>query len=911
MYTRYPLRSLLRGGQRSLLAVFCITVGVMAIVGLQLVGAMIEDALVGNARVLNGGDVAVRARTTVLVPQDLAVFDDLKSRGQVTAYTGVYEDFAQITRPGKKRANAALHVIDPETFPLVGMAALAHTTGGSFRQLLTEADTAVVSRKLFETLGSELGKTIAVHAGNDNRLFNVKIAGVLAANDPLGRGETMYISIATFRRASNLPFGFNTVFATCPSEEAAEQVKSTLHERLPLTRVQTAAALLKQLEEQVILIKRFLIVVGLLALLIGGIGIVNTMQVLLARRKIEIAMLKTAGYRRRDLYLLFGLEAAMLGLAGGVLGAAAGIGVAAGIRALFEHAFRLMLNFQFDPGIIAGGVAVGLATALIFGILPIVKAAGIRPTAVLRELPEERSFAGKLGTVALVLLLSVLFAVLASVIIGDVLWGLAAVYGTFLFLAFLGAGFRVLVFVIGRLPVPERYSIPFLLLVTCGVAFAALVALVPDLRGVGVLLLLATGAGYVVVLLPRAWKISTMMALRNIGRAPARTTTTLLALFIGVFVVGLVVVLGQGIRNAVNGFIANQFRYNVLALAPVQKVNDMHRALDGLQGVKQREVNEVALGTHPTAINGQPIGPRLGQNDEFGPDRIGAHVAVIYLSGLQGYDLAGGQVPTLGKHFAEVTEGRALDSGDAGTNNVMLDNDLRKLPLQLKPGDRITVVNPFTGGQETLTVVGFYKSSATGVSINFNVSAVLGSRDLARRLGDKATVAVFYLQVDADQTGAATDALTEAVPSALVINFGDILEQFGQVLNNVLLMLTAIASLALFAGIVIIANAVALAMLERRRELGILKATGYTSGRVLGVVLIENGVIGGVGGLLGMMLVALATAVFSWQAKTDLNVSPLTTVGLVLAVALVAMLTAAIVAWGATRVRPLEVLRYE
>jgi ABC-type antimicrobial peptide transport system permease subunit len=100
-------------------------------------------------------------------------------------------------------------------------------------------------------------------------------------------------------------------------------------------------------------------------------------------------------------------------------------------------------------------------------------------------------------------------------------------------------------------------------------------------------------------------------------------------------------------------------------------------------------------------------------------------------------------------------------------------------------------------------------------------------------------------------------------------------------------------------------------MLERRRELGILKATGYTSGRVLGVVLIENGVIGGVGGLLGMMLVALATAVFSWISKTDLGVSPLTTVGLVLVVALVAMLTAAIVAWRATRVRPLEVLRYE
>src|SRR5262249_43711690 len=155
-------------------------------------------------------------------------------------------------------------------------------------------------------------------------------------------------------------------------------------------------------------------------------------------------MLKTTGYRRRDLYLLFGLEAALLGLVGGVLGAAAGVGVAAGIRALYERAFGLTLHFHVDAGIILGGALVGLATALIFGILPIVKAAGIRPTAVLRELPEERSLTGVLGSIGLVLVLSVLFCVLASVILGNAWLGVAAVYGTFFMLALSSAGFRLL-----------------------------------------------------------------------------------------------------------------------------------------------------------------------------------------------------------------------------------------------------------------------------------------------------------------------------------------------------------------------------------------------------------------------------------------------------------------------------------
>jgi len=132
------------------------------------------------------------------------------------------------------------------------------------------------------------------------------------------------------------------------------------------------------------------------------------------------------------------------------------------------------------------------------------------------------------------------------------------------------------------------------------------------------------------------------------------------------------------------------------------------------------------------------------------------------------------------------------------------------------------------------------------------------------------------------------------------------------VLNKLTLVLLVIASLALLAGIVLIANTVALALLERRRELGILKAVGYTSRDVLDAVLVENGAIGVVGGMLAMLLVAavaplLGHAVynqpFSVPVPLMLAAIPLT--------AAICMAVAAAVAWSATRVRPLEVLRYE
>jgi len=918
MYARYPVRSLLRGGQRTALALFCVAVGVMAIVGLQLVGGMISDALVGNARAINGGDISVNV-VNPLAQNDLIYFEELKTKGLLTTYSAAYSDGIQLQKPGGGRANVQIRAVDPAVYPLTGSLGLERTAGGDLRAALEKPGGAVVSDEFFKAFGSELNRRVPVTTGVDSRQFEATITGVLGPKDPLGSGQVLIVSLATLRAAAAQPIGYTVVYANAPDDARAEQAKDQIGARFAGANVQTAAGLLKQLEDNVKQLNRFLVIVGLLALLIGGVGIVNTMQVLLARRRVEIAMLKTTGYLRRDLYLLFGLEAALLGLLGGILGAALGIGVAAAIRYLFERTLGLILTFKIDPTIVAGGVAVGLATALIFGLLPIVQAAAVRPTAVLRELPEGRNWRSVVGQIGLIALLSFLFAGLASAIIGSVPLGLGAVYGTFVLLGLLSLGFGAIVLIIGRLPVPERYSMPYLLLVTLGVAIAAAITAVPDLRGVGILLLVATLSGYVVVLLPRELKISTKMAFRNLGRARGRTTTTLLALFIGVFAVGLVLVLGQGIRETINGFIAQQIRYNVIVLAPNAVAGEVNRTLDGrVADIKTRQSVEVAPLTTPLDINGRPLTEILAADALADPNRQGqpVSVSVAYLSGLQGYDLAGGKLPTVGTPPSAINDtkgpaGRMLTAADAGTDNVIVDATLREVPMQMKLGDKFTQANQFTGQQRVLTVVGFYKATGTSVSINTNIAPVLGSLEATRGIGGGGTQTAWYLQVDASKTGDVADALTAAVPRAQVINFADILGQVGQVLNNLLLMLTAIASLSLFAGIVIIANAVALSMLERRRELGILKSVGYTSGRVLGVVLIENGLIGGLGGLLGMLLVAVATYAFNRFAGLGIGVSIPTTLGLIALVAFVSMLVATLVAWGATRVRPLEVLRYE
>jgi len=505
-------------------------------------------------------------------------------------------------------------------------------------------------------------------------------------------------------------------------------------------------------------------------------------------------------------------------------------------------------------------------------------------------------------------ILSVLFCVLAIVILNDVILGIGAVYGTFVFLGLLSLFFSLVVFLVSILPVPERFTWKFLLLLVGGVAISVLIALA--LPEFGYLLLGVTLMGFVIVLLPRTWKSNTKIALRNIGRQRARTTTTLLALFVGIFTIGLILVLGQDLRDKVNNAIATNLTFNVITLASQGDATALQNGQANVPGLKKAEQNTIA-NTVPVAINGQSIADVLKNvPSSFSFTSLGRQGVLTYLSGAQGYDVAQSQVPDTSQ--LTITEGRNLNASDAGQNNVLIAWPLAHLdPLKGKigVGSTLTLASIDSKQLVTVHVVGVYRAS--GLSISFE--PILTTNDTVQALTPPGNgQSIFYMKIDNASVNKALTAISSIAPKAYVVNLANIGDYIDQYLNYTLLALTTIAGLSLLAGIIIIANAVALAMLERRRELGILKSVGYTSGTVLSEVLIENGVIGGLGATLAMLLVALAMNLlgrFFFHSSFDVN--GFLVLILIAGAALLAMLTASIVAYGSVRVRPLEVLRYE
>jgi putative ABC transport system permease protein len=904
-YLRYSTRSLSRDAFRTLLAIFCIAVGVMAIVSLQLAGLTVRHSLTSDLREANGGDISLQSFQAPLTRNELGYLDQLQGERQVSSWSAILTASVTARHQGSRPRPVNVQVVDPARYPLVGRLRLAQPRNAEPRVVLGGQDQVLIDA----TAQTELGVTVGDQIELISQLapLRVTVGGILAAGGGLSPVAQVTLSDKTYQAATAMAPLYDSVFLTTPGHEQMVAVKAALQRHFPVATVRSTDDLLRSQEDSALQISRFLDVVGLLALLVGGIGIANTMQVLLSRRRLEIAMLKTTGFRRRDLYLLFGLEAVWLGLAGGSIGAAAGAGLSFGVARLIENVVNQHLETQIDRLPILTGVGVGVATAVTFGLLPIVRAAQVRPLAILRE-TAERGWRQRLLSLALLAMLGLLFTALSLAVLGDVRLALLGVAGALVALGLLALVFATVGYLVGLLPLPERVGWSQVLVLT-PVLLAALVVtyLLP---AVGVLLLLLALTGWLLALIPTSWKATTRLGLRGVGRQPTRTATTLVALFIGVFCVGLIVVLGIDIRGKLDQALSNQASYNLLAFESVRSGDHVGSALESLPGV-QGHRRFVTMSVSPVAVKGERVADFASRVRSQGLDDQGSWSSSV--GSLEGTDLARGQLPevTLAPDPRQPARkmGRALTPADSGTSNVMGGDELLSPPWNLRPGDTLTLTQPRTHVERTVTLVGFY--AHTGF-FNFQFGALKADSALVAGWGADDAALVYSVKVDPAHKSQAIDRLASQAPAALVVDITDLAAIVDRILHNLLVLLTALASLALLAGGIIIANAVALAMLERRREIGILKSLGFASRVVLAQVLLENALLGALSGTAAVGLVVLATTLLGrFVFQTNLDVDLPLAVAIVVASGALAAAVAGLVAWAPTRVRPLEVLRYE
>jgi putative ABC transport system permease protein len=197
--------------------------------------------------------------------------------------------------------------------------------------------------------------------------------------------------------------------------------------------------------------ERFLGLIALLSLLVGGVGVGQAIRVWIAGRSDAIAILKCLGLRPRETFLLYLGQAAALGLAGSLAGCALGLGISAVLPLFLRDIVPPELLDWWQPVALLRGIALGLGTTVVFAVPPLTSVLRVPPARVLRQNAEplRGTRAASIGSALLLVLGS---GALAGAQAGEALLGLqftAGLAGTTVALA---AAAWTLVRVVRRLP---------------------------------------------------------------------------------------------------------------------------------------------------------------------------------------------------------------------------------------------------------------------------------------------------------------------------------------------------------------------------------------------------------------------------------------------------------------------------
>jgi len=382
---RYALREL-RGGLRGFYVfIACIALGVMAIAGVGSVAASLSDGLMREGRTLLGGDVAFSLFQREAKPDELAL---LRGRGHVSV--------AATTRGMVRAADGRLALVElkavDQAYPLLGQLDLkpAMTTTDLFAErdgvLGAAADPALLAR-----LDLKIGDVVTL----DNTRFQIRSAVEIEPDKlsgGVGLGPRFLISEAGLRATQLLQPGslVRWIYRVRLPDNAADDRAMTalIDDARKLSagwEVRSRRNASPQLERNISRFTQFLTLVGLAALLVGGVGVANAVKSHVDRRTEVIAAFKALGATSRDVFGIYLTQVMMLAGIGSVIGLAAGAALPFVIVGLFGKLLPLPVIPAVHPDELALSFVYGLLTALAFGLWPLGRVRDVPVAALFRE----------------------------------------------------------------------------------------------------------------------------------------------------------------------------------------------------------------------------------------------------------------------------------------------------------------------------------------------------------------------------------------------------------------------------------------------------------------------------------------------------------------------------------------------
>ncbi len=376
----------LRGGLRGFrLFLFCLALGAALIAGVGSLADSVRTGLARDAKVLLGGDVELRL---LYRPADPSALQAFAAAGRVSALRTL-RAMAKSPATGDSQL-IEMKAVD-QAYPLFGRVDLSPTGPlGDALALRNGHWGAVADRELLERLGLSLGRLVRV-GGQDYELRATIAREPDRGADAFIFGPRLMVANASLEGTGLIQPGslIYQVYriAYAPGLDAKTWL-ADLKQRFP-----DAGWRIRGLDDAALGIKRFvdrtalfLTLVGLSALLIGGVGVGNAVRAYLESKTVTVATLKCLGAPARSIFSLY-LTLIMLLAAGGIV-----IGLVIGAATPFIAAPLLTQKFGLDlalgiyPAALLGAALFGLLVALAFSLPALMRTRDLPPGQLFRDM---------------------------------------------------------------------------------------------------------------------------------------------------------------------------------------------------------------------------------------------------------------------------------------------------------------------------------------------------------------------------------------------------------------------------------------------------------------------------------------------------------------------------------------------
>jgi putative ABC transport system permease protein len=239
-----------------------------------------------------------------------------------------------------------------------------------------------------------MGRSVNVNDKIELNGVQFEVAGILESVGNSQDDRQVYMTLDDFKNLFNSGDRVDFIIVQVKPQEnltaIANKAERLLRRERGVTEktqdftISTPEQLLESFGTVLNILTAFLIGIGAISIVVGGIGIANTMFTSVLERRKEIGTMKAIGARNEDILSIFIVESGILGLIGGFLGLVLGIVVAKAVEYYAQQSVGTIIKASMSPYLIIGCLMFGFVIGIISGFFPARQASKLKPADALR-----------------------------------------------------------------------------------------------------------------------------------------------------------------------------------------------------------------------------------------------------------------------------------------------------------------------------------------------------------------------------------------------------------------------------------------------------------------------------------------------------------------------------------------------